>query len=162
MSKINPGELKVTDEGIMKYTKVDNVSGNVYTYEMLMPREVFIEAYYKYIHDADRPLVIYGQSVNQDDPYPSTVPQVYLHGELEKLNGFDLVYIPKEDIPKEEGIYKCKVKTWKTKEVVSAILYYWKAKEPLFNNYLGLVCKFGDDEAMEYAREQYDNKVNHL
>lgn len=47
--KYRPGEIVVNDEGIMRYKPVYDTTGNVYTFEVIMPKEVFVEAYNKYI-----------------------------------------------------------------------------------------------------------------
>ena len=47
--KYQPGEIVVNDAGIMRYVPVYDTTGNVYTFEVIMPKEVFVEAYKKYI-----------------------------------------------------------------------------------------------------------------
>ena len=47
--KYQPGDIIVSDSGILRYKPVYGVSGNVYTFEVIMPKEVFVDAYKKYI-----------------------------------------------------------------------------------------------------------------
>ena len=44
-----PGEIMVTNSGILRYKPVYGVNGNVYTFEEIMTKEAFVEAYKKYI-----------------------------------------------------------------------------------------------------------------
>ena len=48
-SKYTPGEIIVSDSGILRYKPVYGTTGNVYTFEVIMPKEIFVEAYKKYI-----------------------------------------------------------------------------------------------------------------
>ena len=47
--KYQPGEIMVTNSGILRYKPVYGVNGNVYTFEEIMTKEAFVEAYKKYI-----------------------------------------------------------------------------------------------------------------
>ena len=44
-----PGGIIVSDSGILRYKPVYGVNGNVYTFEEIMTKEAFVEAYKKYI-----------------------------------------------------------------------------------------------------------------
>ena len=47
--KYTPGEIIVTDSGILRYKPAYGVSGDVFTFEEIMTKKAFIEAYKKYI-----------------------------------------------------------------------------------------------------------------
>lgn len=58
-----------------------------------------------------------------DDSFEHVSNYIYLHGTVEKMNGFDCVYI--EDMPNAAGKYNCKVKIADKDDTVSAVLFYW-------------------------------------
>lgn len=55
-----------------------------------------------------------------DDKIPVTYG-IYLHGLLEKKNGFDMVNI--DDLPKEDGMYDCTVTINDVQ--YTSMLFYW-------------------------------------
>lgn len=59
-----------------------------------------------------------------DEEYPVT-GYIYLHGELEYENGFDLCHI--DQLPEEDGIYDCEI-TLTNGLIRPAKLYFWKSK----------------------------------
>lgn len=58
-----------------------------------------------------------------DDSFEHVSNYIYLHGAVEKMNGFDCVYI--EDMPDVAGKYNCKVKLADRDDTISAVLFYW-------------------------------------
>ena len=82
---------------------------------------------------------------------------VYLHRQLEILNGFDIVHI-QEDQNVEEGIHdiliNIKGKDYKAK------LFFWKNKELNLNR--GLVVDPADEKGMLEATKAYQSKSNLL
>lgn len=64
------------------------------------------------------------QQGTYDEEHPVT-GYIYLHGELEEANGFDLCHI--DQLPEEDGIYDCEV-TLANGLVRPAKLYFWKSK----------------------------------
>lgn len=64
-----------------------------------------------------------------DKDHPAT-GYIYLHGELEDENGFDLCHI--DQLPKKDGIYDCEV-TMANGLIRPAKLYFWKSKRRNIN-----------------------------
>lgn len=84
---------------------------------------------------------------------------VYLHGKLEEKTGFDIVdtKTKKETENISEGIHDVEV-VFPDGTSESAKLFYWHGK------YIprGLIVSPTDEEAMKYAQECFDNRVNNL
>lgn len=102
-------------------------------------------------------LIVRGMRI--DDTDTPLTNSVYAHGELEKIWGYDLVWIPKWGmLPKvNDGIYDA----WfvlPNNEIVDAKIFIWLPKE--WNYMKGLVVKVGDDDAMEYAEKAYNRKAD--
>lgn len=68
------------------------------------------------------------QGIN-DTEHPVT-GYIYLHGELQEENGFDLCHI--DQLPEEDGIYDCEVRM-ANGLVKPAKLYFWKSKRRNIN-----------------------------
>lgn len=106
-----------------------------------------------------------------------TIHGVYLHGKLERKNGFDLVYLPEY-----EGYFEYKDDRIEFVDVVfadgtkeTAILYFWNSlaiyeKKPLLNIPVevecrlpkGLICAIDDAEANEYALKKFNEKARFI
>lgn len=104
---------------------------------------------------------LYSEYYNADGEIVSkatTLPFVYLHGNLEKYNGFDLVDYDGEK--PSAGIYETFINIRGEKH--PAILYIWlPAEHKGFTTafYKGLVVSPTDTEAVEYAQRCFDDKV---
>lgn len=96
-------------------------------------------------------------------PYLETFHNVYLHGKLEDINGYDICdiykceYEDQTDMP--ETIEDVMVCTYKGKWY-TCTLYLWHTRE--FNMNKGLICLRDDKEANEYAKKCYEQKVDYF
>ena len=90
-----------------------------------------------------------------DDDIPVTYG-IYLHGILEKANGFDMVNI--DELPKEDGIYDCSVIIKMVKYVCK--LYYWTVPgirgERVDRGYIVCVT---DTEHFKDAQKKYERRA---
>ena len=64
-------------------------------------------------------------ALKMDDSFEKVSDYVYLHGTVERLNGFDIVYV--EDMPTEPGKYDCEVAIEGQADTVPATFFYWTA-----------------------------------
>ena len=64
-------------------------------------------------------------ALKMDDSFEKVSDYVYLHGTVERLNGFDIVYV--EDMPTEPGKYACEVEIEGQEDTVPATFFYWTA-----------------------------------
>ena len=80
---------------------------------------------------------------------------VYLHGELEQINGYDLVEF---EPPKADGVYGCFVHI--KDETYVAKLFYWKAKidEKVTMN-RGLIVSVDNKDDIKYAQEKFKKRA---
>ena len=95
----------------------------------------------------------------EDDLHTKIPGWIYLHGDVEKRNGYDIVAM--DEIPEESGIYHCKVISI-TGETFDCIFYFWKHINDIFNGHHGLICLPEDGEANKDAMRKYLNKVQCL
>ena len=108
-------------------------------------------------------MIVYGLSVTLEDEYPAVADGIYLHGQLEKMNQFDLVYIPKADMPQKEGEFGCEVVVFPTKQHIPAIMFYWTSNVGTgFTRDRGLIVLPEDTEAIEYAKKKFKERSNQL
>lgn len=84
---------------------------------------------------------------------------VYLHGELEKQNGYDLVSTETlEEQELEDGIYDVEVYLHDGK-VKPGKLYYWKNSNNLQR---GLIVNPDKEEDVKFALDNYTKKAEYL
>ena len=108
-------------------------------------------------------MMIYGLSVTLEDEYPAVADGIYLHGKLEKMNQFDLVYIPNKDMPQKEGEFGCEVVIYPTKQHIPAIMFYWTVLiGETYRRDRGLIVLPDDTEAIEYAKKKFKERSNQL
>ena len=109
-------------------------------------------------------MLVYGLSVTLEDEYPAVADGIYLHGKLEKMNQFDLVYIPKADMPQKEGEFGCEVVLYPTKQHIPAIMFYWTADigGGAYRRDRGLIVLPDDTESIEYAKKKFKERSNQL
>lgn len=81
-------------------------------------------------------------------------PFVYLHGELEKKNGFDGCYIA--HLPEADGEYECSVII--DNNTYAGRFYYWNIE----GMDRGLIVKAGDTEAEEFAEKKFKERAKIL
>ena len=86
-----------------------------------------------------------------DDTFGVVTTGVYLHGELEDENGYDLVQ-SNTSLPSADGIYDCVVLM--NQKIVQCKLFFWR-RDKLQR---GLIVKKGDTEYMDDAREHYSKR----
>lgn len=86
-----------------------------------------------------------------DEDFPVT-SWIYLHGELEDINGYDLVYI-EEDLPVVDGIFDCIVTI--DDKPYPAKFFFWKCE---CTGHKGLIAGVTDDEGLAWAKEKFDEK----
>ena len=81
---------------------------------------------------------------------------IYLHGILQKANGFDMVNI--DELPKEDGIYDCSVIIKMVKYACK--LFYWTV--PMNNKERinrGYIVNVTDTERLKDAQEKYERRA---
>ena len=81
-------------------------------------------------------------ALKMDDSFEKVSVYVYIHGTVERLNGFDIVYV--EDMPTEPGKYDCEVEIEGQDNTVSATFFYWTA--PLGKVVDTMIIGSGDSE----------------
>ncbi len=81
----------------------------------------------------------------------------YLHGELEKIAGFDLTWSSVDPKKVETGIYPCTFNN-----SIDAILFCWSINYGERNRLRGLIVKKDDYEAIKDAQTKFDNKKEFL
>lgn len=84
-------------------------------------------------------------------------PHVYLHGELQEWNGFDLCLVQK--LPEAEGIYECET-IFDDGHIIPSILFFWHGPEPFTNR--GLIVDKRDKASMEDARQKFEQRATSL
>lgn len=107
-------------------------------------------------------MMVYGLSVTLEDEYPAVTDGIYLHGKLENMNQFDLVYIPNKDMPQKEGEFGCEVVLYPTKQHIPAIMFYWTTEESYGRRNRGLIVLPDDTEAIAFAKEKYEMRERFL
>jgi len=80
----------------------------------------------------------------------------YLHGEVEKMNQYDLVGFMGEKTT-DSGVYPTKLYFDKV-TTIDCTMFVWEGNE----GHRGLVVMNIDTEAMEYAQKHYDAKSSNL
>ena len=94
------------------------------------------------------------KAIKDDDKIEPATPWIYLHGAIEKENGFDLVYIP--DKPDKDGVYEANILV--NDNSVAGVLFYWKAGKID----RGLVVKKGDKEFLNDALAKFNKRTPYL
>ena len=99
-------------------------------------------------------VVEYMRIIGVKDYTFKATPYIYLHGELEKENGFDGCYIT--HIPEADGEYECKVII--DDKAYMGKFYYW------FRRGIdrGLIVKVGDTEAEKFAEKKFKERAEFL
>lgn len=99
-------------------------------------------------------VVEYMRVIGVKDYTFKATPYIYLHGELEKENGFDGCYVT--HLPEVDGLYECKVII--DNNAYAGKFYYWikSGKDR------GLIVKAGDVEAEEFAEEKFKERAEFL
>lgn len=93
-----------------------------------------------------------------DDKIPVTYG-IYLHGLLEKKNGFDMVNI--DDLPKEDGMYDCIVTINDVQ--YTSMLFYWTL--PAINGKKlnrGYIVAVGDVAYMADAQQKFERRAEYI
>jgi len=96
------------------------------------------------------------QQGRNDKEHPVT-GYIYLHGELQKENGFDLCHI--DQLPEEEGIYDCEVRMINGL-IKPAKLYFWKSKRRNINR--GLIVSADHSGDNHYAELKFKIRSHNL
>ena len=86
---------------------------------------------------------------------------IYLHGELEDINRYDLTLFPDSNIPEEDGVYDVSVKISDTEDI-DAVLYLWFGRFGGEKQTRGLIVMDSDKEGSEDARKKYLEKTSVL
>ena len=108
---------------------------------------------------------IYGLDIETNETYEKEtilLNFVYLHGILEKRNGFDLVGVTKEtnNVIESCDFGKFDVNIiFPNSEKEQGVLFYWHGKNGIGR---GLIVSEMDEESMNYAREKFDKRVSVL
>lgn len=84
-------------------------------------------------------------------------PHVYLHGNLQDWNDYDLCLV--EKLPEAEGIYECET-VFEDGHIIPSVLFFWHGTEPFSNR--GLIVDKRDTDALNDARQKYENRVTSL
>lgn len=93
--------------------------------------------------------------LSYEDNRPA-VGGIYLHGTLELLNGFDLVAINEDELPRVDGIFDCAVLMNECE--YNAKLFFWQGQL----SKRGLIVSVDDDESLEYAKARFDERAEIL
>lgn len=93
-----------------------------------------------------------------DDDFPYYTDGVYLHGQLQDLNGYDIVYL--SSVPKEEGIYPVEVEIGG--QIINANLYFWFGDPNILNGLRGLIVDPNDTIAVQDAIRKFGDKAHYL
>lgn len=104
---------------------------------------------------------IYAWQLEAPDDAPPEIGcagHFYLHGTLERENGYDLCGMLRKDYPKKDGIYDVTVKFNDGKPDKPARFYYWKVN----GRYRGLVCNIDDEYANRIAQYKFDERAEWL
>lgn len=96
------------------------------------------------------------QQGRNDVEHPVT-GYIYLHGELQEENGFDLCHI--DQLPEEDGIYDCEVRMINGL-VKPAKLYFWKSKRRNINR--GLIVSADHQGDNHFAALKFKIRSNNL
>lgn len=96
-------------------------------------------------------MIVYGLPLDGDSDKPLT-SFVYLDGEVEKKNGYDLVSL--DHNPHKDGIYPVTI-ILHNKTEIEGTMFFWYNEDNLQR---GLIVENGDIEAMKNARKKYENK----
>ena len=91
-------------------------------------------------------------------PLEESASNIYLHGEVESMNNFDLVTFPVGNRPKVGGIYPSKVYLRDEDEALDCTLFMWENRQ----GFKGLVVLNGDIPSIIYANEKYVAKAEDL
>ena len=93
-----------------------------------------------------------------DDKIPVTYG-IYLHGLLEKKNGFDMVNI--DNLPKEDGMYDCIVTIDDVQ--YTSMLFYWTL--PAINGKKlnrGYIVAVGDVAYITDAQQKFERRAEYI
>lgn len=82
---------------------------------------------------------------------------IYLHGELQVENDFDLCHI--DQLPEEDGIYDCEVRM-NNGTVKSAKLYFWKSEVRNINR--GLIVSADNNSDNHFAESKFKIRSDEL
>lgn len=108
-------------------------------------------------------MLVYGLRIDFENYVPEleghSTDYVYLHGKVEKMNGFDLVWVT--EMPTEDGIYDCEVRTCNSEELIPCKFFYWTTETP-FKRDRGLIVMLGDNEHMQDAQAKFDERTPYL
>lgn len=96
-------------------------------------------------------IVDYVKVIGVKDYTFKATPYVYLHGELEKENGFDGCYVT--HLPEADGVYECTVII--NENAYAGTFYYWTKS----GKDRGLIIKAGDIKAEEFAEEKFKERA---
>lgn len=97
--------------------------------------------------------------INDESIYKNNTDGIYLHGNLERINGFDLVAM--DHIPTQKGIYDVNV-ILKNGNIHKAKLYFWTVLFAKNIRNKGLICELDDTEANKYANVKYNANSEYL
>lgn len=105
---------------------------------------------------------VYGISLNNNTVYEnlknkvvSGAGNVYLHGNLEDMNGYDIGFL--SEIPEEDGEYPCICILANGKAHISR-LFFWRTDELL----RGYVVKEDDKESLLEAKALLNKKAKYI
>ena len=85
---------------------------------------------------------------------------IYLHGEMELLNGYDITIFPDNDLPTENGIYDVEVRIGDNM-YIDARMYLWYTKyssredDDRMESH-GLIVRLSDKDYVEHAESKYN------
>lgn len=111
-------------------------------------------------------MIIYGIDINDEDTQPTL--GVYLHGELEKKNGYDLCKVDECESgfyrDKPDGIYPCTVVI--NGKQYESTMYLWQIPfdcgNRIVNQTKGLVVRNDDTKHMDDAKDKYERKTEYI
>lgn len=108
------------------------------------------------------PFKLNGDGKYDNDKYATLAGEIYLHGKLERENGYDLCGL--KELPDKDRVYDCEVLM--DTRVHKAKLFYWTVQAKAYNKtvtkHRGLVVAVDDSESMLTAQEEFENRSEFL
>lgn len=95
-------------------------------------------------------MAVYHSNMQEPEGYLNSWVGVYLHGELQRKIGWDIVSVPK-DVP--EGIHHVTVVHYEKE--YEAVMFIWKNKIGPYI-YRGYIVLPDDTESVKFAQEKFD------
>lgn len=101
-------------------------------------------------------MIVYGVRFDKEFDEMKIADGIYLHGQLERINGYDMCSFGSFGVPEREGIYECR--TVIDENMYISKLFYWTVTNYERKINRGLVVFISDKNGMEEAQKMYDER----